>query len=136
MDSKRVDALSRRLAVPGSRRSLLARLGVGLASTAGGAAGLDQVLAKRKGNGKGKTKGKVSLCHREGNGSFHFITVSSSARNAHLGHGDVECAPHPCRTYTGSCTTTTTTGVCDFTPASAGTACGRGQVCDASGNCV
>jgi len=71
-----------------------------------------------------------------GNGSFHTITVSWSARKAHLGHGDVECAPHPCRTYTSSCTNTPVTGLCDFSPAAAGTGYGNVQVCDAFGHCV
>ena len=31
---------------------------------------------------------KVNVCHREGNGSFHLITVASSAVPAHRQHGD------------------------------------------------
>lgn len=32
---------------------------------------------------------KVTICHREGNGSSHAITVSIHAVPAHLAHGDV-----------------------------------------------
>jgi uncharacterized protein (TIGR02145 family) len=38
----------------------------------------------KKGTGK-----KVDVCHREGNGSFHTINISSNAVPAHLAHGDV-----------------------------------------------
>lgn len=31
---------------------------------------------------------KVTICHREGNGSSHAITVSINAVPAHLAHGD------------------------------------------------
>lgn len=31
---------------------------------------------------------KVTICHREGNGSSHEITVSINALPAHLAHGD------------------------------------------------
>lgn len=31
---------------------------------------------------------KVTICHREGNGSSHTITVSINAVPAHLAHGD------------------------------------------------
>lgn len=31
---------------------------------------------------------KVSVCHREGNGSFHSVTVASAALAAHIAHGD------------------------------------------------
>ena len=34
--------------------------------------------------------GKVSLCHAEGNGSYHLIDVSESAEPAHRDHGDAE----------------------------------------------
>ena len=33
-------------------------------------------------------EGKVSLCHAEGNGSYHLIDVSESAEPAHRAHGD------------------------------------------------
>jgi hypothetical protein len=33
-------------------------------------------------------EGKVSLCHAEGNGSYHLIDVSESAEAAHRAHGD------------------------------------------------
>ena len=32
--------------------------------------------------------GKMDVCHREGNGSFHLINVSENAVPAHLYHGD------------------------------------------------
>jgi hypothetical protein len=32
--------------------------------------------------------GKVSLCHAEGNGTFHSITISQSAEATHRAHGD------------------------------------------------
>ena len=35
----------------------------------------------------------VDVCHREGNGSFHLITVASQAVPAHRAHGDA----HPRR---------------------------------------
>ena len=96
-----------------------------------------EVDAKKGGNGKGKQKanGKVTFCHRTGNGSFHTISVSPSARGAHLGHGDAECAPHLCRSYTGSCNQTPTAGVCDFTAVNEGGSCGNGQTCR-NGTCV
>ena len=31
---------------------------------------------------------KVSVCHREGNGGSHVITIGESAVKAHLAHGD------------------------------------------------
>ena len=34
--------------------------------------------------------GKVSLCHAEGNGTYHLIEVSESAEPAHRDHGDAE----------------------------------------------
>lgn len=37
-----------------------------------------------------RTTGKVSLCHKEGNGSYHLIDVSVSAEPAHREHGDGE----------------------------------------------
>src|SRR2546430_12949542 len=37
--------------------------------------------------GRGHTP--VTLCHLEGNGSFHEITVDDDAVPAHLAHGDV-----------------------------------------------
>ena len=127
-----------------SRRQVFRGLLAGAAATL---AGVSVLEAKKGGNGKGKHnghgngkkngtgKGKATFCHRTGNGSYHAITVSQSARPAHLGHGDVECAPHPCRTYTGSCTQTPVTGLCDYTPANQGGGCGNGLKCD-NGNCI
>lgn len=37
----------------------------------------------------GQPQGKVDVCHRTGNGSFHEINISSNALPAHLRHGDV-----------------------------------------------
>ncbi len=33
---------------------------------------------------------KVAICHIEGNGTFHLLEISASAKSAHLKHGDVE----------------------------------------------
>jgi len=38
----------------------------------------------------GSPQGKVDVCHRTGNGSFHHISISMNALPAHLAHGDVE----------------------------------------------
>jgi hypothetical protein len=44
---------------------------------------------------------KTTVCHREGNGSFHLITVDNHAVPAHMKHGDVlpdasgHCPPAP-----------------------------------------
>lgn len=35
-----------------------------------------------------RSTGKVSLCHRTGNGSYHLIEVSVNAEPAHRAHGD------------------------------------------------
>ena len=44
--------------------------------------------------------GKVSLCHAEGNGSYHQIDVSESAEDAHRAHGDAEIGePVPGRPF-------------------------------------
>lgn len=37
----------------------------------------------------GQPQGKVDVCHRTGNGSFHEINISGNALPAHLQHGDV-----------------------------------------------
>ena len=39
--------------------------------------------------------GKVTVCHKTGNGSSHAIRVSANAVSAHLRHGDTvgACAP-------------------------------------------
>lgn len=37
-----------------------------------------------------RSTGKVSLCHSEGNGSYHLINISVSAEPAHLAHGDAK----------------------------------------------
>ena len=44
--------------------------------------------------------GKVSLCHAEGNGSYHQIDVSESSEPAHRDHGDAEIGePVPGRPF-------------------------------------
>lgn len=45
------------------------------------------------------TNEKVTICHREGNGSSHAITVSIHAVPAHLAHGDAigDCTPQSSR---------------------------------------
>jgi hypothetical protein len=37
----------------------------------------------------GSPQGKVDVCHRTGNGSFHEINISANALPAHMRHGDV-----------------------------------------------
>jgi hypothetical protein len=37
-----------------------------------------------------RSGGKVSLCHREGNGEYHLIDVSVNAEPAHRAHGDAK----------------------------------------------
>lgn len=36
----------------------------------------------------GAAPGKVNVCHRTGNGSYHLINISTKALPAHLAHGD------------------------------------------------
>ena len=38
---------------------------------------------------KNKKKEKVEVCHKEGNGSYHTITIDADAVPAHIAHGDV-----------------------------------------------
>lgn len=45
--------------------------------------------------------GKIEVCHREGNGTSHTITINANALSAHLAHGDV----------LGSCVSSVT--ICD-----------------------
>jgi uncharacterized protein (TIGR02145 family) len=35
------------------------------------------------------TEKKIEVCHKEGNGSYHTINISSNALSAHVAHGDV-----------------------------------------------
>lgn len=53
----------------------------------------------------------VPICHREGNGTFHVITISENAVPAHLRHGDIYPVPSSgCQnTATTSTSTTSTT---------------------------
>ena len=37
-----------------------------------------------------RSSGKVSLCHREGNGDYHLIDISVNAESAHRAHGDAK----------------------------------------------
>jgi uncharacterized protein (TIGR02145 family) len=49
--------------------------------------GTDQVwesLVSKKGE-----NGKITVCHKQGNGSYHSITISRNALAAHKAHGDV-----------------------------------------------
>ena len=48
------------------------------------AGGTATVQSEVRGNGAGK----IVICHREGNGSYHPIDVSVNAEPAHRGHGD------------------------------------------------
>lgn len=43
---------------------------------------------EEEGEGPEGREGKVTLCHRTGNGRYRLIEVSESARPAHLAHGD------------------------------------------------
>jgi hypothetical protein len=51
--------------------------------------------------------GKVTLCHAEGNGSYHFIDVSESAEQTHRDHGDGKVGDpvpgQPFKTFDESC---------------------------------
>lgn len=53
------------------------------------------------------TTAKVSLCHAEGNGSYHLIEVSVSAEPAHRAHGDAKVGEpvpaDPTRTFNQDC---------------------------------
>jgi hypothetical protein len=94
-------------------------------------------LAKKGGKGKGKTKnkkgkkGKVTLCHQG-----KTITVSKSARKAHLAHGDTQgrCPSEP----TGpTCTDGITNGA--ETDVDCGGTCPRcatGKICASRNDCA
>jgi hypothetical protein len=45
------------------------------------------------GGGTGGGTTRVTICHREGNGTFHEITVDDNAVPAHLAHGDIVPVP-------------------------------------------
>lgn len=51
--------------------------------------------------------GKVSLCHAEGNGTYHLIDVSESAEPAHRAHGDGKIGDpvpgQPLKTFDANC---------------------------------
>ena len=129
MDGNRFDTTIKHLVKNASRRQMVAGLLSKVVATFAGASILEAKNTKVK---KAK-KPKVSFCHRTGNGSYRFITVSESASKAHLAHGDVACAPTACQTLSGTCVATT--DACTFTPAEEGTECGVGLTCDALGNC-
>jgi hypothetical protein len=75
MSQERIDALSRRLADPASRRGVLRLLGIGVAGTAVAATvGVDEVLAKR--NRKG---GKSRKQGASGNNPLANIPVTGTA---------------------------------------------------------
>jgi len=50
---------------------------------------------------------KVSVCHREGNGGYHLITIAKSALPAHMAHGDAlptDSVPgHPGEKFASDC---------------------------------
>ena len=77
MDGTRFDELTRALASGSSRRRVLGALAGGLAAALGGRRA---TLASNH---------KVGVCHREGNGSYHYIEVSRDAAPAHAAHGDL-----------------------------------------------
>ena len=68
----------------GSARILLGSAAGREITTAGEQQGLEEprsaVIAE--------AQARVTICHREGNGSFHAITVAAPAVEAHLAHGD------------------------------------------------
>ncbi|MBM3271535.1 MAG: hypothetical protein FJZ01_28200 [Candidatus Sericytochromatia bacterium] len=49
-----------------------------------------------------QSNGKVDVCHKEGNGGFHKVSISAKALGAHLGHGDRAVNPDKgdCSPYT------------------------------------
>jgi hypothetical protein len=74
---------------------------------------------------------KVEVCHREGNGSYHSIVVSSRAVPAHLAHGDcvvasdgVACTVERCDEDEG-CVSEADDSLCDD-----GDVCNGVEVCD------
>jgi len=73
MSDYRIDALSRTLAEPASRRSLLQLLGVGVAGATVTAVGLSTAEAKKK-NNKGGGKGKGNKGDRKNIGPFNRMT--------------------------------------------------------------
>ena len=80
MDATQFDTVTKGLTTTPSRRQVVGGMLGGLAATLAGARALE---AKKK-KGKKKDKKKVTICH---NGQT--ITVSQSALNAHLAHGDL-----------------------------------------------
>ena len=54
-----------------------------------------------------RSDGKVSLCHKEGNGSYHMINVSANAEPTHRAHGDGEVGDEvpadPTKVFDSSC---------------------------------
>lgn len=77
MSHDRIDTLSRSLADPASRRSLLQLLGVGAAGAAVTAVGLTTAEAKKnnnKGRKKGRGKGKGNKGDRKNIGPFNTLT--------------------------------------------------------------
>ena len=92
MDGRRFDTLIQSLDNRATRRGML---GVLAAVATLGVAETD-ADARRRGNqrkqgvraNKASKAGKVDICHRTGNGSYHLINVSGNAEKAHLRHGD------------------------------------------------
>ena len=54
-----------------------------------------------------RTEGRITLCHKEGNGSYHSIEVSVSAEPAHRDHGDGAVGDrvpdNPTKVFSSSC---------------------------------
>lgn len=82
MDKRKFDAIAKNLASGSSRRTVIGGLfGGALALT-----GLSRAA--------GKPVGKVDICHYdEETDSFHIISVSENALDAHTNHGDVPYQP-------------------------------------------
>jgi len=143
MDGKTFDRMMKRLCTDGSRREMLAGILGGAAAVVTGAA-LGHSTAEAKpgkgkgrgrgndgsGTGKGKGNTKVTLCHKNGDGTFSPITVGAPASNSHLKHGDVPCPLAVCQVAT-SCDAA---GTCTPGTAQDGTSCVTNT--GASGHCT
>ena len=136
MTDRRIDVLARSVANRESRRNVIKR---SAAVAAGGLVMMTGVgiAAAKPGNGNGHAYGrnKVAICHRTGDGTFHFKRVPTPALKGHTRHGDVVCAADACKTFDGTCGVD---GSCGFT-VNVGAACGEpdsGFTCDETGACV
>ena len=77
MEGSRFDALTRRLATGHTRRSVFR-----------GLAGGGLLLATGAGTTRARPAEKVTICHKPGTPAEKTMTVSASAVDAHVGHGD------------------------------------------------